>query len=542
MGKTRYVILVVFLIFVSMITIQAHQVNKVHPPVQSNDMPPYRVVSSSIAIDGEHSTYIAGTFFNDLRVDSSVLRRFIAIDKTSAGFSKTYNGGSSDGFVIKLDATGENIEYATFIGGNGRDWINSIAVDENGYLYVAGFTESNEDSFPIGGNIPGFQRTFSGSSDGFIMKIDTKNDEIVYSTYLGGDSGDDITSIAVDYEGNVYAGGTTTSTEDSFPIGGNIPGYLQEYRGSKGSLNGFLIKLHHEGTQLEYSTYLRTGSGGDIEIKDLSVDNKGYLFVAGSTSCDEHSFPVGNEIPGFESKQKGFFDGFVMKLNPTGTSFQFSTFIGGTGDDSINAIDIDLNGAIYLTGETSDGPKVVNEFFSFPVGSNYPGYNTIYHASGTFLIKLDSSGTTIEYATYLSISGKNVGVGLRVTEKGEAIVAVNTYDGQLPVHRRIPGIEKEYKGGHEGYIVKFNPNGTMIDFSTFIGGNTNDSITSLALDTAGKVYVTGTTLSTENDDFPIGQDLPGYNSAYNLRTRESFVISLDLSSNTYHFSTYLSQK
>jgi hypothetical protein len=217
MGKTRYVIMVLFLFFVSMLSTQAHQVNKVQAPVQSNDIPPYRVVSSSIAIDGEHSTYIAGTFFNDFRVDSSVLRRLIAIDKTSAGFSKTYNGGPSDAFVIKLDATGEKIEYATFIGGKGKDWINSIAVDENGYLYVAGFTESNEYSFPIGGNIPGFQTTFSGSVDGFIMKIDTKNDEIVYSTYLGGDSGDDITAIAVDYEGNVYAGGTTTSTETHSP-------------------------------------------------------------------------------------------------------------------------------------------------------------------------------------------------------------------------------------------------------------------------------------------------------------------------------------
>jgi len=224
MRKTQYAILVFFLLFVFTLSAPVHSVEVDQEFSQSNNTLPYRVVTNSIAVDGENSTYIAGICFNDYRMRPPWWSRLICIDNTSAGFSKTYNGGSSDGFVIKLDASGETIEYATYVGGSGGDWITSMALDEQGFLYVGGFTTSNEDSFPIGGDIPGFQTSHSGSDDGFLMKIDTKCDEIVYSTYLGGNSSDTISAIAVDSEGNVYAGGETFSTEDSFPIGGDIPG------------------------------------------------------------------------------------------------------------------------------------------------------------------------------------------------------------------------------------------------------------------------------------------------------------------------------
>jgi hypothetical protein len=417
-----------------------------------------------------------------------------------------------------------------------------MALDEQGFLYIGGFTTSDEASFPIGGDIPGFQTSYSDSHDGFVMKIDTKNDEILYSTYIGGDSSDVITAIAVDAQGNVYAGGDTFSTEASFPIGGDIPGFQQTFIEDPGMTNGFAVKLNPEGTQLEYSTYLRTGTGGgDIFPTTISVDTEGCLLVAGDTTCDEKSFPIGNGIPGFEIKQKGSYDGFVLKLDPSGSSLLFSTFIGGTGYDTIVAIDTDVHGAVYITGDTSDGPfDQIKDFVSFPIGGDIPGYNTIYHASGTFLIKLNSVGTTIEYSTYLSTSG-GYPADLHVTEEGYAILAVNG-DDKLPVHPRIPGIEKEYKGDRDGYVVIFDSSGTRLEYATFIGGSKKDSLTSVAFDSTGKVYVTGNTLSTQEDHFPIGGDIPGYNSGYNKDVKESFVISLDISADVFCFSTYLSRK
>jgi hypothetical protein len=73
------------------------------------------VITNSIAVDGENSSYIAGTFFNDFRASLLWERYLLCIDNTSAGFSKKYNGGSRDGFVIKFDASGETIEYDTFV-------------------------------------------------------------------------------------------------------------------------------------------------------------------------------------------------------------------------------------------------------------------------------------------------------------------------------------------------------------------------------------------------------------------------------------------
>jgi hypothetical protein len=549
MKTIRYVVLFLILVLVSSLSTQVYSVGVPTLTNTNSDMPSSfhaRSNTTFIAVDQENSTYIAGTYFEPYPTISQQ-KPVLCIDNTSAGFSKKYNEGSSDGFVIKLDASGETIEYATYIGGNRGDWITSMTLDEQGFLYVGGFTTSNEHSFPIGGNIPGFQTTYSDSHDGFIMKIDTKNDKILYSTYIGGDSSDVITAITVDALGNVYATGETFSTEDSFPIGGDIPGFQQTFIGNTEIwTNGFVVKLNPEGTQLEYSTYIRTGSGGgEIFPTAISIDTEGCLLVAGETTCDDNSLPIGNGIPGFESKQKGSYDGFVLKLDPTGSSLLFSTFIGGTAYDSINAIDTDASGAVYLAGSTHDGPfDQVNDFVSFPIGGDVPGYNTIYHAYGAFLIKLNSAGTTIEYSTYLSTSG-SYPADLHVTEEGQAILAVNG-DDKLPVHPRIPGIEKKYKGDRDGYVVIFDSSGTRLEYATFIGGSKRDSLTGLAFDPTGKVYVTGNTISTQEDNFPIGGEIPGYNSEYYERLGdpiiESFVICIDLQENKYIFSTYLSPK
>jgi hypothetical protein len=549
MKTTRYVVLFLILVLVSTLSTQVYSVGLPTLSNKTGDMPSSfhtRPNSTLVAVDQENSTYIAGTYFEPY---PSIFKQkpVLCIDDTTPGFSKTFNGGRMDGFVIKLDASGETIEYATYVGGSGGDWITSMALDKQGFLYVGGFTTSNEDSFPIGGDIPGFQTSHSGSNDGFIMKIDTKNDEILYSTYIGGESSDGITAITVDAQGNVYAGGETFSTEDSFPIGGDIPGFQQTCIENLGDgTNGFVVKLNPEGTQLDYSTYLRTGSGeGDIFLTALTADSEGCLLVAGETTCDDKSFPIGNGIPGFESKQKGSYDGFVLKLDLSGSSLLFSTFIGGTGYDGIVAIDTDASGAVYLAGTTHDGPfDQVKDFVSFPIGGNIPGYNTIYHASGAFLIKLNSVGTTIEYSTYLSTSG-SYPADLHVTEKGQAILAVNG-DDKLPVHSRIPGIEKEYKGDRDGYVVIFDSSGTRLEYATFIGGSKRDSLTSVAFDATGKVVVTGSTLSTQEDDFPIGGEIPGYNGEYYERMSEpiieSFVMCIDIYESKYIFSTYLSPK
>ncbi len=549
MKTIRYVVLSLILVLVSSLSTQVYSVGVPTLTNTNGDMPSgfhARSNTTFIAVDQENSTYIAGTYFEPYP-SIFIQKPVLCIDDTTPGFSKTFNGGRIDGFVIKLDASGETIEYATYVGGSGGDWITSMTLDEQGYLYIGGFTTSNEDSFPIGGDIPGFQTSYSGANDGFIMKIDTKNDAILYSTYIGGDSSDLITAITVDALGNVYATGETFSTEDSFPIGGDIPGFQQTLIENLGDgTNGFVVKLNPEGTQLEYSTYIRTGTGGgDILPLALTADSKGCLLVAGETTCDDNSFPIGNGIPGFESKQKGSYDGFVLKLDPTGSSLLFSTFIGGTAYDSIDAIGTDATDAVYLSGVTHDGPfDQVKDFVSFPIGGDIPGYNTIYHASGTFLIKLNSVGTSIEYSTYLSTSG-SYPADLHVTEEGLAILAVNG-DDKLPVHPRIPGIEKKYKGDRDGYVVIFDSSGTRLEYATFIGGSKRDSLTGLAFDPTGKVYVTGNTISTSEDNLPIGGEIPGYNSEYYERLSdpiiESFVICIDLQENKYIFSTYLSPK
>jgi Beta-propeller repeat len=258
-----------------------------------------------------------------------------------------------DGFVTKLAANGQRIEYSTYLGGNAADIARGIDVDKDGSAYVAGSTGSTD--FP---RVRAFESTTRGRHCGpppgepcrqaFLTKLSPNGTTAVYSTYLGGREHDDAYGVAVDEDRQAHVTGGTQSPDfptrnafepalDNHACTSDLPEELCD--------DGFVTKFNSSGQEPVYSTYL----AGRAEDQGLSIDvtRKGQALVGGRT--DSRDFPVTTGAR--QQNFGGYIDGFAMKLRPDGSPI-WSSFLGGKDADRVTGISADRSGAAHLTGRT----------------------------------------------------------------------------------------------------------------------------------------------------------------------------------------------
>ena len=431
-----------------------------------------------------YSTYLGGSDFNqgyDIAVDNDgnayVTGYTTSNDfPTSPGAYDTTFNGNFDVFVTKVNPTGTALIYSTYLGGAFTDWGWSITVDKAGNAYVTGITSSN--NFPT--TINAYQPTNPGAIAAFVTKINPTGTALVYSTYLGG-SGflNQGSGIAVDDTGNAYIAGYTTSTD--FPF---TPGAFQTT--SNGNGDAFVTKLNPAGSALVYSTYLG-GTNLDQGL-GIAVDDTGSAYVTGVTQSAD--FPTTSSA--FQPTFTGFAQAFVTKFNSMGTGLVYSTFLGGSNNNSSAAIALDSTGNAYVTGFTNSA--------DFPTTPD--AYRPMYNGDGdAFVTKLNTIGTALVYSTYLGGTDTDQGFGIAVDNAGNAHVTGITQSTDFPT--TVCTFDSTFNGGQDAFIAKFNPTGTQLVNSTYLGGSGNDQGWSIAVDNVGNAYVTGMTIST---DFPTTSD------------------------------------
>ena len=403
---------------------------------------------------------------------------------------------------------------------------------------------------------------------------------LVYSTYLGGWSSDRVYAIAVDSSGSAYVTGGTYSPD--FPT-------INPIQGLNGNGDAFVTKLDPSGTALVYSTYL--GGANSNTTNDyglgIAVDSSGNAYVTGLTGSTD--FPTLNPIRA--TYGGGLSDGFVTKLDPSGSALVYSTYLGGNGNDYGERIVVDSSGNAYITGitESTNFPTSLNPFqpsnagdadaFVTKLGSygalvystylggsdwdgglaiavddsgsayvtgetysyNFPTKNPIQASlkglySDAFVTKLDPSGTALVYSTFLG--GKlpgdfgydiDYGTGIAVDDSGSAYVVGSTWCPDFPT---VNPIQASNAGNRDVFISKLNPPGTALLYSTYLGGSNDDNSTGIAVDSTGSVYITGFTKST---DFPTVDPIQGSNAGY----ENAFVTKLNPSGSALVYSTYL---
>lgn len=257
-------------------------------------------------------------------------------------YQVNYGGGSHDAFVTRLNTSGTALLYSTYLGGAGDDVANGVALDPSGNVYVTGSTTSS--NFPLAG---AFRSSLGGFEDAFLTKLASTGSSLVYSTYLGGGSWDSGNGIAVDQGGSAVVVGETGS--DDFPV-------VTPVDPIRGSANeGFVARFNSAGSGLLFSTFL--GGTGVDRAQGVALDAAGNILVTGDTIATD--FPVANAL---QATNAGASDAFVTVLNPAGSAFLFSTYLGGSGDENCCAdIAVNDSGDAFVTGMTTslDFPAVV---------------------------------------------------------------------------------------------------------------------------------------------------------------------------------------
>jgi hypothetical protein len=416
-----------------------------------------------ISVDSSGNAYVAGTTYST---------NF----PTTRGAFQTSLAGVANVFITKLNPGGSGLVYSTYLGGSGGDGALGIAVDSSGNAYVTGSTESSD--FPT--TAGAFQTTFGGGNfHVFVTKLNPTGTALAYSTYLGGSYAEEGNSIAVDSSGDAYVIGSTASS--NFPT---TAGAFQTSLMSTGST--FVTKLNRSGSALVYSTFLE-GSGGSSPLapgNSIAVDSSGNAYVIGI--AESADFPT---IPGaFQTTYSGGWENpFVTKLNPAGTALVYSTFLGGDTDLGVG-IAVDSSGNAYLTGSTNsnDFPTTVGAFQTSRAGG-----------ADAFVTKLNPSGSTLVYSTYLGGNNFDSGSGIAIDPLGNAYVAGYTSSTSFPT--TAGAFQTSLAGAGNAFVTVLNPSGTALVYSTYLGGNNSDGGRGIAIDSLGNAYVAG---STSSSNFP----------------------------------------
>lgn len=412
------------------------------------------------------------------------------------------NPGSPDFFVTKINSEGNAIVYSTFIGGSVGDIGHGIDVDNAGNAYVTGVTggTSGPNDFPT---TPGaFDRTFNSPDEAVLFKINAAGNVLVYSTYTGasnslevkvnritgeafiaGFAGENlpttpgafrttcmptpcfangfitkfnatgsalvystyigpgvVNDLAIDSVGNAYVAGSTVSLV--FPI---TPGAAQttctgcEFFRS----DAFVLKMNPTGSALVYSTYLG-GSLDDVGA-GIAVDANGNAYVTGRTSSPSTtSLPFPTTPGAFQTTSPGIPDGFVTKVNPTGSAFVYSTFVGGNVRDEAFGIAVDPAGRAHIIGETRS--------------NNYPRQDAVQsvctvNGQCVSITSLNAAGSAVIFSTYF---GQGAGWEIVADNRGSIYVTGEAIEGlsNLPTMNPIQPNHGSGSSVFDGFVAK----------------------------------------------------------------------------------------
>ena len=371
----------------------------------------------AIAVDSSNNAYITG------RTSSSdfPLQGAIQSIKTAE---------YDDAFVAKLDPTGTTLLYSSYLGGTRDDMAQDIAVDGAGNMYIAGNTRSHD--FPT--QNPLYTSVDTGNNkDAFVLKLNASGSAYIYSTYLGGDSEDRSTGIAVDGSGNAYVTGWTESANFPTTASAYSTTHVSEYK------SVYITKIDAAGTQLLYSTYL-SGTNDDIGY-GIAVDSLENAYIVGATRS--HDFPTVNPL--YTAADTGNNnDAFVSKIDTLSSgisSLVYSTYLGGDNRDAGFAIAVNSTGDAFVTGVTRS--------------LNFPALGTPFQGTSggdidAFIVNISSDGSQLLYSSYLGGGCEDEGRGIAVDAAGNAYITGYTHSPDFPT-------ASPYQAalGSSGYIDAF---------------------------------------------------------------------------------------
>lgn len=392
---------------------------------------------------------------------------------TQGAFSRAYNGGASDAFVVKTDYFGSRLVYATYLGGSANDVATGVVVDANGVATVVGYT--NSINFPT--TKGAYSNTLAGAGDVFVTRLGASGSVLGYSTYIGGKASDNPHAVGALPTGDVFVAGETQSSD--FPT---TAGAFDTTH--NGLVDGFVTRLDAAGAKLVASTFL--GSPGSEYVWSVAVSpTLGDVTVAGEV--DDKAFPVTSGAYDV-TYNGGASDAFVTRLDSTLRTLRYSTFLGGANTDVARDVILDRNAEVAVVGGTTS--------VDFPVTT---GAYDVTHNGGSdaFVTRLNAAGGKLVYSTYLGGAGPEEALAAGVNGSGAVTVAGTTVSTDFPVTKGC--FQPKPGGSQDAFVCRFDPNATVLHYASYLGGSGSDILLDLELDSLNNAIVCG---QTSSKDYP----------------------------------------
>ncbi|MDQ2949576.1 MAG: SBBP repeat-containing protein [Acidobacteriota bacterium] len=403
-----------------------------------------------------------------------------------------------------------DIVYFAKFGGSGDEIANAVATDIEGNVYIAGQTDSTD--FPVASPVQGSRA--GSSTNAFVLKLNATGTALIWSTYFGGNGTTVAACISLaaqqDFFG-VYVGGSTTAPD--LPVTANA--FQPKFRSTSSSdADGFMLRLNSSGA-LVYASYL--GGAGRDEINAISAQPAGSFFVAGNTrSSDFPTTPGAFQRalnPGADHQ-----DGFIAELDTVNNKLVFSTFLGGSSDDFIQGMAVDINHGIYVTGKGS--PDFPTTPGAFQTKAGFLG--------GAFVTELNLSGTSLVYSTFLTGSFGDFASSIAIDVFGNAYVAGVASSPDFPT---VAALQPALNGPSDAFVAKLDPTGSKLLMSTYLGGSFLDFATGITWSPFG-LFITGFTHSL---DFPTKRP-----RQFGFGDNDAFLVKMKNDGSAIEYSTYYS--
>ncbi|MGD2085496.1 MAG: GEVED domain-containing protein [Candidatus Aminicenantes bacterium] len=419
--------------------------------------------------------------------------------------------------------------YSGFLGSSGDDYAAAMAIDAGGYIYVTGWV--NGSDFPT---MNAYQPGHGGDWDCFLTKLTPNGSALVFSTYLGGSFIDHANEMVLDSGGLIYIAGTTHSSD--------FPTFNPYQAALNGSSDAFTTILSADGSSLVYSTYL--GGWSSEYCYALGVTSAGEVCLGGCTNSND--FPVYNAYDAtFGHGTSGdYSDAFLTKFNASGNALVFSTYLGNSGNQYGSSLAIASNGDIYLAGATysSDFP-VSSQAYQTSFGGQSDGFisrftstgaldaSTLYGGSsydsivditldssdylyivrnyGSSMTTADSNAIVAKFNNIVAPSGHMAYSKYLCDSSGASAITVDS-GGKAYITGRtlspsfpvVNAFQDTIAGGEDAFVLVLSADGSTVDKASFLGGTDNDRGSDIFLDSSGSIYVCGDTWSPS---FPVYQ-------------------------------------
>lgn len=346
---------------------------------------------------------------------------------TEGVVQENYSGGTADGdaFIAKLSTDGQDLLWATYLGGTGDEHLTNMVIDSQDNIIVTGRTLSSD--YPTTSNA--FQDDLQGNSDAFVTMISPDGTSLLFSSYLGGFQEESGAGIGLDSEENIILAGLTAS--DDFPTNTSC---VQPLHG--GVNDAYIAKVDPNSGVLICSTYLGASSD-DLGVRLTVGDNDEIVVIGFTTSTD---FPV--TVDAFQSENEGDYEAFISILDANCQSLDFSSYLGGSRFELGSDVAFTPNGDIIVTGRTTSN--------DFPTKDSFQEERS--GGTDAYLTRIRGDNYSLAFSTYVGGSSDDFGWNLVVGPSGEITLAGWSDSTDFPT---IGSFFGTHNGGADVFLCRF---------------------------------------------------------------------------------------